>query len=214
MLAPFDPIYRPGLAYQHAFDWLAVQLQATTGPFAALAPGAFHAGELLRRLPMLSLLPPAPDGLDQVSAVLGATPTLSEPEPGTLAAIAWVEPAAGDVAQLAQLQAWLQPRGRLYLVAGGRLSRFLAERRADQDNRLLDARKAVAQLRRHGFRIRQQLGLHGPRAIGWHYAGEAAGRFSKTALRDRAHFAMRRDFVEAGLSQHLSALTLITAECS
>lgn len=214
MPAQFNPIHRPGLAYQHGFDWLAVQLQATIGPIAALVPGAFHAGELLRRLPMLSLLPPAPDGLDQVSAALGAAPTVLEPEPGTLATIAWVEPAVGDLALLAQLQAWLQPRGRLYLVAGGRLSRFLAERRAEQDSQMLDARKAVAQLRRHGFRIRQQLGLHGPRAIGWHYAGEAAGWFGKTALRDRAHFAMRRDFVEAGLGQHLAALTLVTAEHS
>lgn len=212
MPTPFDPIHRPGLVYQHAFDWLAVQLQATAGPFAALAPGAFHARELLRRLPMLSLLPPAPDGLDQVSAVLGATPTLSEPEPGTLAAIAWVEPAAGDVALLAQLQAWLQPRGRLYLVAGGRLSRFLAERRAYQDSQLLDARRAVAQLRRHDFRIQQQMGLHGLRAIAWHTAGETARRLGRPALRDCAHYAMRRDFVEAGGARRAAALILIMAE--
>jgi len=214
MAAVFDPCRRPGLAYQHAFDWLAVQLQATSGPIATMALGFFATGELLRRLPSLPMIPPAPMDLEQVAAALDALPILLEPEPGTLAAVAWVEPTVDDVAMFAQLQIWLQPCGRLYLVAGGRLSRFLAERRADQGSQRLDARRVVALLRRHDFRIRQQIGLHGPRAIACHYAGEAAGRFDRPALRDRAHFSMRRDFVEAGLGRHLSALTLIVAEWS
>lgn len=212
MPAVFDPIRRPGLAYQHAFDWLAVELQCTAGPVVALAPAAFHAAELLRRLPALALLPPAPDGLEQVAAALGANPALLEPAPRTLAAIAWAEPEAGSAGQFEQVRAWLQPRGRLYLVTGGRLGRFLAERRAGQGGHLLDARDATALLRRHGFRIQQQVGLHGPRAIAWHSGGEMARRLGKPARRDRAHFAMRRDFVEASACRRAAALTLITAE--
>lgn len=207
-----DPIHRPGLAYQHAFDWLAVQLHSTPGPVAALVPAAFHAAELLRRLPCISLLPPLPEHLTQVGTALGNHPVTPQPENNSFSAIGWVEPLSNDAGHLQLLAQGLEPGGRLYLIAGGPLSRFLTDRRQRNDADYLSAHRAQSLLKQHGFRVVQRLGVHGPRAIGWHYAGEAAYRLGRPAWRDRAHFAMRRDFVEPGAANQLAALVLITAK--
>lgn len=55
----FDPIYRPGLAYQHAFDWLALGLSVASGPVACLAQSTFEGAELLRRLGGVAFLAPS-----------------------------------------------------------------------------------------------------------------------------------------------------------
>ena len=210
----WDPTRHPGLAYRHAFDWLALQLHAAAGPVAALAPSVFHAGELLRRLPHLALLPPTPDGLEAVAAALGSRPNRAMARAAAgLRAAAWPEPAAATGPErLPQIHSWLQPGGHLYLVAADRLAPFLAERRSRPVPPALDAARATALLREHHFRVVAHTGLHGPRAIAWHYAAEAAACLGQLARRDRAHFAMRRDFVETGPGRRLSALALITAE--
>jgi hypothetical protein len=171
-----------------------------------------HAAELLRRLPDLPLIgPPAESAIVADDLGLdGATQT--EPGPSELAALAWVEPFQSDVAELERIGRWLKPSGRLYLVAGGRLSRFLAERRVDHGSDYLSGTRAKVLLKENGFHVLEQIGLHGPRAITWHSGGVILRQFSRPAMSDQAHFAMRRDFVEAGLGRHLAALTLISAE--
>ena len=140
----FDPTARPGLAYCQAFDWLAMQLQATDGPVAALAPRTFHGAELLRRLPHLPFLAPLPRGLRRAAASLGlAPPTEIRSLPGSLRAIAWTEPASDDVCQLDRLKVVLHSGGHLYLVAPGPLGRFLAEHRQDDWGRLLSGRQVL-----------------------------------------------------------------------
>lgn len=210
----FDPIHLPGLAYRHAFDWLAVQLQAAGGPVAALVPRIFHGVELLRRLHHLPFLDPLPEGFPQAIAALGLpVPIEMHPCSGPLRAIAWPEPAVRDVALLEPLQAALHPGGYLYVLAPGRLGRFLSEHRLSQKGRLLSARRALGLLRSHGLRVHQSLGLHGCRAVTHHYAGQVALRLGRLDWWERCHFAMRRDFVERGLAAHrLSALSLIVAE--
>jgi hypothetical protein len=209
----FDPIRRPGLAYQHAFDWLALHLQAAGGPVAALAPQTFHGAELLRRLPYLPFLPPLPRGLARAAASLGlSAPTGSDPSAGPFHAVAWAEPPAEAGTRLSALARSLHPGGRLYLLAPGPLGRFLAERRHNSWDPRLPARQALRLLASRGWRIRQHLGLHGPRAVVHHYLGRLAARLGHNHRRDRRHFALRRDFVETGLSLRLAALILIAAE--
>ena len=116
-----DPLHRPGLAYQHAFDWLAVQLHATGGRVAARATTLFHAVELLRRLPDLPLLPPLAPGLEEAAADLGLSVTAPEQAAQEgLHALALIEPPHADPASLT---ASLRPGGCLYLVAPGPLGR-------------------------------------------------------------------------------------------
>jgi hypothetical protein len=210
----FDPIQQPTLAYRHAFDWLAVQLQAAGGPVAAVAPSLFHSAEILRRLPRLPLVAPLPDRLPQVAAELGLpAPTELRTCRESLRAVAWTEPATGDVDLLEPVQAALHPGAYLYVLLPGVLGCFLSEHRHGEWGRLLSARRAVVLLRSHGLRIRRRLGLHGLRAVANHYAGLGASGLGRVDWRDRRHFAMRRDFVEPGFAgSRLSALVLIVAE--
>lgn len=207
-----NPLQRPGLAYQQAFDWLAVQLQASSGAAAALAPTAFHGVELLRRRPDLPILKPLPDGLSEAAAALGITLQSADFGQTAPAVLAWAEPPASAVEQLASLSARVQPGARLYLVTPGPLGRFLTERRAAMLPQAMTAGQALRLLVACGWRVRQRLGLHGPRAVGWHYASELARAAGRPYRRDRYHFAMRRDFLERGTLARLSALVLIVAE--
>lgn len=210
----FDPISRPGLAYQHAFDWLAVRL-ANTGPAACLAPSTFCAVEMLRRLPELPFLEPLPDGLDPAATALGCrSPGTIDPKEGELAAVAWLEPATKDLERLDDLAQILSPTARLYLIAGGPLARFLAERRTGANGQasLLNDRVAKRTLQQHGFLIKERLGWHGLQAIGFHTLAQVALCLGRRHRRDRFHYAMRRAFGVRGSGRHLVALTCLSAE--
>ena len=211
----FDPVQLPGLAYRHAFDWLAVRLQAHEGAAGCLAPTAFHAAELLRRMPAVPFIEPAPEGLHQATAALGLDPAATvPPEPASLAAIAWLEPDTTTIERLGEIRQALRPDGRLYVIAGGALVRFLTERRIG----LLDGKEYVGDRRctntlaRSDFRIVERVGWHGMTAIAWHYMGEVAGRVGRSDWRDRYHYAMRRAFGVHGPRQQLVALTCLAAE--
>ena len=47
-LAGHDPLERPSLEYQHAFDQCAVDCHRVGGPVAVIASSAFYARELLK----------------------------------------------------------------------------------------------------------------------------------------------------------------------
>ena len=182
---PLDPIRRPGLAYQHAFDWLAVSLHAAGGPVACVAASPRQMAEMARRLPDL----PGP-----------------ETDTGPLAAAALMLPAGFDPALVRRLR----PDGRLYAVVPGRLARFMAD--WERGRPAMSERSFIAAARENGFAVVERIAIHPPRAIVQHYAGELALRAGSRAARDRRHFAMRRDMVTAGRPAALSALICLTLE--
>lgn len=203
--AGIDVIRKPGLAYQEAFDWLAVRLQAMDGAVACSVAADWQLAEMARRLPRVPTLNNGSAGRELFHA-LG----LQQPEmlPGLLDAIALVEPAKLPPASLERLK----PGGRLFIVAGGRLARFLAERRGGAATPPMSERALVGVTRGIGLRVVERLGIHPPAAVLHHYAGEAALALGRRDWRDRCHCAMRRDFVAVGLSVSWSALVCLTLE--
>lgn len=201
-----DVTTRPGLAYQHAFDWLAVRLSAAVGPAAYAVAAGWQLREMAGRLPGIPALAGDAAGRDAVAAALG-WPEIRDDAGGPLQAVALVEPPALPRPALDRLQ----PGGRLYVVSGGRAARFLAERRGS--NRPVLSEKEVAALARaEGLRVVERLGLHPPAAVLAHYAGEAALAFGRRDWRDRRHHAMRRDFVTTGPTTGWSALVCLALE--
>lgn len=210
---PVDPLLRPGLAYQYAFDWLAVQLNAAAGPTAALTAAPFHTLELLRRLPQLPFLPPLPPEAAEAGLSWGLPPAQTAVPTPQLAAVAWLEPRRADAHQLPLLRQWLKPGGTLYLVAAGRLSRFLAEQR--HGRAAADSWPAAAMgtaLVQAGFQCRSAFGLHGPAAIGWHLLAQICRRLGRLHWQDRCHYALRRAFIDPRGRQPFVALTCLTLE--
>jgi hypothetical protein len=203
-IATFDATRRPGLAYQLAFDWLAVRLHAA-GPVVYYVGTTWQLSEMARRLPhVTALIDPAARAA--AAASLGL-PELPGDEAGSLQAVALIEPAVLPREVIDRLG----PGGRLYVVAAGPLARFLAERR-DGSGAPLGARAVASAARAAGFRVVERLGIHPPAAVLAHYAGEAALALGRRDWRDRRHFAMRRDFVTTGPAVAWSALVCLGLE--
>jgi hypothetical protein len=209
---PSDSLARPGLAYLYAFDWLAVQLAAVAGPVTALVTQPFHGVELLRRLPDLSFLEPLPPEVVRAGLSLGITPVRTLAEGVELDALAWLEPRREDAHQLLALRRRLRPGGKLYLLAGGPLARFLAERQQSTVAAYWPVTEAQAELSQNGFQLQSAFALHGLVAVAWHYLGEWCDRLGRRHWRDRAHFAMRRAFVTGYRPPRPFALACLTLE--
>jgi hypothetical protein len=206
MIAAFQDITRrPGLAYQHAFDWLAVRLHAA-GLAAYSVGAAWQFMEMARRLPHVPVIAIDPAARAVAAAALGL-PELPDDEAGPLRAAALVEPAAFP----GELLARLEPDGRLYAVTGGRAARFLDERQTN-GAAALNEQALVSAARAAGFRVVERLGIHPPAAVLAHYAGEGALALGRRDWRDRRHFAMRRDFIATGPAVAWSALVCLTLE--
>lgn len=210
----FDPIYRPSLAYQHAFDWLSIRLNASEGPVAFLATSAFDGAELMRRLPAVAFLEPVPSEMPGVNTALGLPEIKAvSPRDSILAAVAWSQPNADELKQILLLKKVLRPGGRLFVIANGGLARFLVEQRMDERSKArINEREVTKSLRKHGFRITDYMGWHGVGAIAWHYLGRTAFRLGRLDWRDRCHFAMRRTFSQERRVGRIVALTGLTAE--
>lgn len=205
-----DPTYRPGLAYQHAFDWLAVHLGATKGPVACLQTDPFPVTELLRRVPRAALIADGSPVAGEFDTCLDLRAQPRRDLGGaTFAAVAWPEPRAARGDQLARLPDALVRGGRLYAVVGGPLARFLHERRVAGARDVMAAVGARQALAGHGFRVVDRIGIHGLRAIAWYQISALAGRIGFAAWQDRLHFAMRRDFLAPSGP---AALVCLTAE--
>ncbi|MBE2234082.1 MAG: hypothetical protein IAE85_11355 [Anaerolinea sp.] len=200
-----DVTHRPGLAYQQAFDWLAVCLHAADGMVAYGAAAPWQWLELAHRLPHTATLSRAPAAREALAA-LGLAE--AAPASGLLAAVGLVEPAEVGPALFDRLSA----DGRLHVVTGGRLARFLAERRGSAAASPMSARELAASARTAGFHVVERLGIHPPAAVWQHYAGEAVLALGRRDWRDRRHCAMRRDFVVGGPAASWSALVCLTLE--
>lgn len=209
MSVAIDITQRPGLAYQHAFDWLAVRLHSAQGPVAYAIGGDWHLAEMASRLPAVPTFGSNAVSMTPVSVALGlASIPTAELTGESWAAVGLVEPERIEQTLLDSIP----PGGRLYVVAGGRLARFLAERKAQDGHRSMTAIEVVAEARAAGFRVVERLGIHPPAAILEHYAGAAAMAFGRRDARDRRHFAMRRSMVTGGRAAGLSALVCLAME--
>ena len=204
---------RPGLAYQYAFDWLAGQLQTVGGSSACLVPSLFQGVELLRRLPKITFLDPILTEIDLARTELGFSQNEQETIDGSFAAIAWAEPRRGDEEHLAMLVERLAFQGRLYIVAGGPLARFLAEQRSNNED-LLPASHIRKRLKKFDLRLVHAFGLYGFGSISWHYAGQALGGLGRQNWQDRCHYGMRRAYVVHGRGHSNTALVCLTVEHS
>lgn len=208
-----DPLRRPGLVYQYAFDWLAVQLSATSGHAAALVSTLFHGVELMRRLSALPFLEPLPPELIRGGLALGVSPLHTLAGETEAAALAWLEPRRADAAQMPTIRQRLQPGGLLYLLAAGPLARFLAERQQNEAaGDPWPAAEALTTLTAAGFRLQSAFALHGLEAVAWHCLGEGCARLGQRHWRDRAHFAMRRAFVTPFSPYRPFAIACLTLE--
>lgn len=207
-----DVTQRPGLAYQHAFDWLAVNLYAAAGPTAYKVNSARHLLQMARRLPEVPALDADPAWWPMVATALGVDkPAGSGIDDCLWTAIGLAEPGLSERGLFDSLRQSLWPGGYLYVIAGGPMSRFLEERRRD-GTPILDGPAVVAAARAASFRVVQQLDLHPPAAVVAHYSGEAALALGRRDWRDRRHFAMQRDFVSSRSAAGLSALVCLALE--
>jgi hypothetical protein len=202
-----DVIRRPGLAYQLAFDWLAVRLHAASGPVAYAASAAWQLVEMADRLPGVPALGATATARTAVAAALGL-PDIPAFDTGQLWAVGLIEPAEAP----REIFDRLESGGRLYVVAGGALGRFLAERRVDNDFSPLSGRAIAATARASGFRVVERLGVQPPAAVLHHYAGELVRAAGRRDVRDRRHAAMRRAMLTDGRAASVSALVCLTME--
>ena len=102
--------------------------------------------------------------------------------------------------------------GRVYVIVGGLLNRFMTEQRNGYAVETVNETALVSTMRTAGFGVCERLGLHTLSAAARHYMAEIGLKFDRRESRDRYHYAMRRDFVSRGRFAGLSALVCLTLE--
>ena len=218
MTKVLDATWRPGLAYQHALDWLAVRLDTTAGPVAYTAGAQWQLIEMARRLRHVPALDADPASRKVIATALGLPEAPAAAE-RPFEAVGLLEPIEVSRALLDRLR----PDSRLYAVIGGVLARFLADWRNEKDFSPLSQRALVAAARAAGFRVVERLGIHPPTAVLAHYTGEAIFRFVFRSLyRMRAfngdphpgnylfHGDGKVTFLDFGLVKHFTADEMTT----
>jgi hypothetical protein len=209
----WSQLQRPSLEFRHAFDFCAVEVHRLAGPVAVFASSAFCARELLRRLgdcsatlfPIGKWAPSAPSA----QPLFGPEVTWQDLASGGSASglvdfsvALWAEPDREDSERvLKHLGRMLRPGGHLYVVASGRLARFLPEWRRDQDRpgeRRAGLLPTLRLLPAAGFTAEAVFGFHGPMSILWSYASRIVERLGRGDCADRCHFKMRAEYVVRG----------------
>src|SRR4051794_27594918 len=200
----FAPIARPGLEYQHAFDYCAVEAHRYGGPVIVAAGSTFYASQLLGRVETCDPLLIRADGADAVSLAAGSAPV-----------VVWAEPEQATGAQaLRNLQPLLGQDGCLYVIVSQPLARSLPEWRGD---RLSPAtgpaglRRTIGWLRQQGWSIVQMYGFHGPASVMWEAAGRLMARIGRADLADRCHFKMRDTYIAGGAQVALAPVAVLAA---
>lgn len=205
-----DVTQRPGLAYQYAFDWMAVQLHTPAGLVAAIANLDWQQLEIRRRLPGIAL-PDVANG-DAHARREATLDGLAGYSGERWAAVGWVEPMTADRPTFEKLYQCVLPYGRLFVIAHGYLARFLIEQRQANQRAVLRAMQVEAVAGEAGFHLVGRFGLHPPRAIIHHYRGAMAAALGRRDVRDRCQAAMRRDMVVGPSMSSRSALVCLTLE--
>jgi hypothetical protein len=129
----------------------------------------------------------------------------------------WVEPQRSDwFADLAALSRTLTSNATLAVIASQPLARMLPERRAwagapigMRPGGISALRRA---LRRAGFQLSVQYGLHVPLAIGTSLLGQIAQRLGRPDIGDRLHFAARARYCVTGAQAAFGTVALLVAK--
>lgn len=194
---------RAGLAYQHAYDWLASRLATANGKVTCATSAEQHTVEMSWRLPTVSFLPTSP-GAKAVNRELFRPP---------FAAIGWVMPSHAQAVTLNHLATGLRPGGKLHIVCAGLLVAQLAEYR--------EAKESPAYMRdvqmhvdgfRAGLKTEEWIGIQGMGAFSWRLVGRLLGYAARPDWHDRYYFGMRRQLLEARWLRPFVALTCLTLE--
>jgi hypothetical protein len=200
----FAQITRPGLEYQHAFDYCAVEAHRQRGPVIVAASSAFYASQLLGRVEACDPLLIGADGAD--ASTLAAE---------SVRAIVWAEPEQATGAQaLRHLQRSLGRDGCLYVIVSQPLARLLPEWRGDSRPPATSPagmRRTIGWLRQQGWAIAQLYGFHGPASIVWEGAGRLMARAGRADLADRCHFKMRDTYIVGGAQVALAPVAVLAA---
>ena len=197
-------VTRPGLEYQHAFDYCAVEAQRYGGPVMVAASSTFYASQLLGRLEACE---PQLIDADGVAA--------SRLAAGCARAIVWAEPEQATGAQaLRNLHRLLSPQGCLYVIVSRPLARLLPEWRGAAAHPAIapaGLRRTIGWLRGEGWSIVQMYGFHGPASIIWEGAGRVMERVGRADLADRCHFKMRDTYIAGGVQLALAPVAVLAA---
>lgn len=136
--------------------------------------------------------------------------------PAPANSVLWVEPlAAGWLAQLAALSEQLAPGATLAVIASRPLARLIPERRTWQVKALgtqLAGLPALRRgLRRAGYRISAEYGMHSALSIGLSLLSQQLERRGRPDLGDRLHFAARLHYCKTGPQTALTTVALVQA---
>lgn len=202
---------RPSLEYQHAFDLCAVEVHHTGGAVAVFASSSFYARELLKRLTgcEAELLPTRSWSASSASFWELLGPEVEHPDVQTSGSLnsqmkvaVWAEPEREvDKQILIRLYDLLLPDGHLYTISSGWLSRFLLERRRDDDQpseHPVGLWQTTRWLRQGGFTVKALYGFHSPLSILWGYAYRLMEHWGRSDLADRCLFQMRTKYMSKG----------------
>lgn len=196
-------ITRPGLEYQHAFDYCAVEAHRQGGPVIVAASSTFYARQLLGRIAACDPLLTGADGADARRLAAGSA-----------RAVVWAEPErASGVQALWNLQRLIDPDGRLYVIVSQPLARRLPEWRGDSQPAAGPAGlwRTIGWLRRQGWAITQLYGFHSPISMVWEGAGRLIARAGRADLADRCHFKMRDTYVAGRVQAALAPVAVLAA---
>lgn len=204
---------RPSLAFQHAFDWLAVCLHHHRDRTGFFTCSLLAATELMNRRPETVFLEQGcsyeerKDGYSESLKEIGQFPAES------LAALGLVIPSTALELCLEQARSALRPSSSVHLVTNGPLARFLPDSHwflgASRDFSSSYIRRVA---RDAGYRITEELGIHGIPSVAWHYAAVVAETVGRTDWKDRFHVRMRERFVTQRVVIQPTALLCITLQ--
>jgi len=181
-LAPLD--------YRYALD-AALTLLDRTGPLRVVSNLPALDGEIRQRITAADQVAPA-------SAAL------------------WVEPLADTwPAELATLTRQIKPDATLAVIASRPLARLIPERRSWQaralGTQLTGLRTLRRGLRRAGYHISAEYGIHSALSIGLSLLSQQLERRGRPDLGDRLHFAARLRYCATGPQTALSTVALVRA---
>lgn len=200
----FARIARPGLEYQHAFDYCAVEAHRHGGPVVVAASSTFYVSQLLGRVEACQPQITGADGTDAHTLAAGSARV-----------VVWAEPEQATGAQALQNMRQLLDRdSRLYVIVSQPLARLLPEWRGAGQlpaTRPAGLRRTIGWLQEQGWSIVQMYGFHGPTSIMWEMVGRLMDRAGRADLADRCHFKMRDTYIVGGAQVVLAPVAVLAA---
>jgi hypothetical protein len=219
---PFG-LRRPSLEFRYTFDYCAMHAYQRRAASALLVSSPLYAYEMLHRLYNFNatLIPTADWWATKDESFLSSlgmdTPPIQSLEGQTdmVKTVIWAAPQADDVESiLASIHKILDPDGKLYIIAGGTLSRFLEGVLHFDDQAVglpVNYRQLIQSLKHHQYHIETIQGFHGLISIIWSYAFRLMNALGKPHLADRCFYRMRATYAVDGWQKALTTLNVIVA---